>query len=333
MVIGEFQTSSVSGRPDLSCRGATGCYCINEFRNGSALWSSVVYVNGTSAMMFEDSFLGGLRSQSSPAVINHNSNDVTSRWDFVRSEFYVSKVHRSPTQYKCRYGQNYFFEDTLWSCGDNDLEVGATNVNMNIYVRGSGLRFAPYAGRTYTVIRKIRGGGGIVMDGPGTLRFGRSQYLNVEQADPVDINPDPCIDLGNDTGTEKYHPCTVCYSGATEVNGGTIDFGGFSLTNMTLSGAGGVVSNAHFVNTTLANTNLTFTSGIEFSGKTHVDFSDADVSDGDVVVIGRYTGAAPDVAAWRGRNFAKRGLKALFSAEGGEITASVQQTGVLVIVK
>ena len=124
----------------------------------------------------------------------------------------MSKVWRSLLAYQCRYFQGYTFEDTLWSCGDNDLLVGATNVNMNIFVRGRGLRFAPYEGRTYTVRRKIRG-------------------------------------------------------------------------------------------------------------------------DGGVVTVGHYEGTEPDVTLWRGRNFKTRGLRASFSAKGGDIVATVKVPGLMLIVR
>jgi hypothetical protein len=204
---------------------------------------------------------------------------------------------------------------------------------MNIYVRGRGLRFAPYEGRTYTVIRKIRGTGGIVMEGPGTLRFARSRYLDKEQSDPVDINPNPAVDLTVNTGTKLYNPCTVMYSGATEINAGTVDFGGFSLTNMTLIGAGGTVKNAQFVRATLANTNLVFASDVSFDVNTKFDFGAFDAEAGDEFLIGRYEGVAPDVASWRGRNFAAKGLKARFSAQDGVISATVEPVGLQIIVR
>ena len=290
-----------------------------EVRNNGGIRAYEVYSYGNYAIDFDHAFLGGNSLHSRvPTTVNFATNDQTSNWSFVSSEFCVSRVHRSPARYQCTPCQRFLFEDTLWSCGDNDLLVGATNVNMNIFVRGRGLRFAPYEGRTYTVRRKIRGDGGVVMDGPGTLVFGRSQYLNVE-------NPD--------SGETAYDPCTVAYTGNTEVNGGVIDFGGFSLTNMTFTGAGGRIENATLVNTTIANTNLTFAADVAFGSRTRVDFGNLDVADGDVVTVGHYEGTAPDVTLWRGRNFKTRGLKATFAAEGGDIVATVKVPGLMLIVR
>ena len=289
-------------------------------------------VGGTSALTFDHAFLGGSSlTERTPTQICHDSNELTSRWDFVSSEFCVSKVWRSLQTYQCRYFQGYTFEDTLWSCGDNDLLVGATNVNMNIFVRGRGLRFAPYEGRTYTVRRKIRGEGGIVMDGPGTLVFGRSQYLNREQCDTIEYGNQWYSEATTDT--EHYSPCTVAYTGATEVNGGVIDFGGFSLTNMTFTGAGGRIENATLVDATIANTNLTFAADVAFEGRTRVDFGNLDVADGDVVTVGHYEGTEPDVTLWRCRNFKTRGMKATLAAEGGDIVATVKLPGLMLIVR
>lgn len=330
-----YSPSNVTGDPDLSCVGSRGCFAFHEYKNASTLLTREVVVNGTCSVRFEDSLLASFtgNNSKSPTKINHTVNDATSRWEFVRSEFCVATITRDLKGYQCRYGQDYVFEDTLWSCGNKDLSVGATNVNMNIYVRGRGLRFAPYEGRTYTVIRKIRGTGGIVMEGPGTLRFARSRYLDKEQSDPVDINPDPAVDLTVDTGTKLYNPCTVMYSGATEINAGTVDFGGFSLTNMTLTGAGGTVKNAQFVRATLANTNLVFASDVSFDVNTKFDFGAFDAEAGDEFLVGRYEGVAPDVASWRGRNFAAKGLKARFSAQDGVISATVEPVGLQIIVR
>jgi hypothetical protein len=203
---------------------------------------------------------------------------------------------------------------------------------MNIFVRGRGLRLAPYAGRTYDVIRKIRGTGGIVMDGPGTLRFRRSRYLDIEQADPIDIDPALEKDLGDNTGTELYHPCTVQYTGNTELNGGTIDFGGFSLTNMTLTGKGGTVLNAAFERLRISNTNIVFGSGVTFGGTTRFDFADIEASDGDKIVVGRYSAEPPNVSKWRARNTA-RNLKATFSVADGVISAEFKSTGAVVLIR
>ena len=171
------------------------------------------------------------------------------------------------------------------------------------------------------------------MDGPGTLCFRRSRYLDIEQADPIDIDPALEKDLGDNTGTELYNPCTVQYTGNTELNGGTIDFGGFSLTNMTLTGKGGTVLNAAFERLRISNTNIVFGSGVTFGGTTRFDFAGAQVTSGDKFVVGRYDGEAPDVSRWRGRNLPKKNLKTIFTAADGVILAEFDDTGVVILVR
>ncbi|MBO5751339.1 MAG: hypothetical protein J6R80_02920 [Kiritimatiellae bacterium] len=329
----DYYTTNVGGLPP--CLDTDGCPGYHYFVNQSALFTRDIKQNGTCYVRIEDSYIGGLDEEvrgRTPLNINHMSNDMTSQWEVVRSEFCVSIVHRATPGYKSRRTQNYIFEDSLWSCGDNNLTVGSTNVNMNIFVRGRGLRLAPYAGRTYDVIRKIRGTGGIVMDGPGTLCFRRSRYLDIEQADPIDIDPVLDKDLGDNTGTELYNPCTVQYTGNTELNGGTIDFGGFSLTNMTLTGKGGTVLNAAFERLRISNTNIVFGSGVTFGGTTRFDFADIEASDGDKIVVGRYSAEPPNVSKWRARNTA-RNLKATFSVADGVISAEFKSTGAIVLVR
>lgn len=332
-----YAVSSVGGNPSLAPVGATGLYGDQVFRNGASLEAARVAVSGTGRMSFTDSYLGGYAADGArtPTVIDHEANEVTSRWDFVRSEFCVSRVQRSLAGYQCRYYQEYNFEDTLWSCGDNDLLVGSTNVNMNIFVHGRGLRFAPPAGRTYTVIRKIRGDGGVVMDGPGTLVFGRSQYLNVEQADTIEAGLPPCSD-SKTTGAAGYDPCTVAYAGATEVNGGTVDFGGLTVTGVRFTGTGGTVCHGTLAGGRTANTNLTYGVGLAFAGRYVIDLERTEetaLADGDEVVVGHYAGVAPDLSRWRVRNLGARHLKGFLSAADGHIRATVRRVGGLVIIR
>ena len=282
-----------------------------EIRNGGAIRAANFSTANSIGVDADHGTIAGYSATGDlvPVVLAFQSGECTSRWDLVSSEFCVSKIWRSTSN--ANGPHNIRFEDTRWSCGDADLVIGSANVVIDFQVAGRGLKVAPYEGRTYSVTRPLTGSGGIVMDGPGTLRFCPATLKGVAEADPV----------------------TPKYAGATEVNGGTIDFGGFSLTNMAFIGAGGRIENATLVNATIANTNLTFAADVAFRGRTRVDFGNLDVADGDVVTVGHYEGTEPDVTLWRCRNFKTRGMKATLAAEGGDIVATVKVPGLMLIVR
>ena len=80
----QFFTSSCAGDPTLAAKGFDGVRAHHVFRNGASLRAPMIMVSGTSALTFDHAFLGGSSlTERTPTQICHDTNELTSRWDFV----------------------------------------------------------------------------------------------------------------------------------------------------------------------------------------------------------------------------------------------------------
>ena len=122
------------------------------------------------------------------------------------------------------------------------------------------------------------------------------------------------------------------YTGSTAVNAGTLDLDGSVWTRRTFGGTGGTLANGALEYCTVANTNLTYASTLQVSGRLAIDLGGEGRS-GETRVVGHYEGAEPDLSRWRVTNGAEPYLKATFAAEDGDITATLVCKGLMLIVR
>ena len=216
----------------------------------------------------------------------------------------------------------FTFDDSEWIPGSSTLafseicEAGA----VDMISEGVGFVLAPPEGVTWTFDLALRGDGGFVKRGDGTVVFG---------------------------GAYAGH------AGRTVAEAGVLDLGGTTWAGRTFGGGAGTISNGAISSATIsldvvddgeswtaASTPLF--SGCTFSGRVRVNLgrtaenplsAASGAGPQRSLVVARYSGAAPDVSAWRLTGTGIRGVGGVFVAEGGEIRATAQTVGSIIFVK
>lgn len=121
--------------------------------------------------------------QSKYAAFNiYRAGDGTGSWgEFALSNGSVFRVNAfDALTWQPSAAHQYFalaFDNATWDYGSGDFTLGAAwiaagNVErFAIEMRGAGVRFAPAAGTTFTTDYPFTGAGGLIVDGPGTVKF------------------------------------------------------------------------------------------------------------------------------------------------------------------
>lgn len=213
------------------------------------------------------------------------------------------------TEYDASYTKmmTWAFDDATWDFGDGDFAISSANCYLPLNrfeMVGTGLRLAPAAGKTFRTDAVFMGEGGLVKSGEGTLAFSKGTYQ---------------------------------FTGPLCALAGTVDLSAAgSITNACFGAGDGVISGGTLVDPvfrldagapTLANCTMT--------GRVRLDVGDEPLVKPyptDVTVM-RFTGTAPDVSSWRLSGAGKKGLGAVFSVTDNEVKVTIDERGLMLIVR
>ena len=181
-----------------------------------------------------------------------------------------------------------------------------------VKVEGAGLVLDVPDSATWTMNTPVRGTGGIVKKGAGTLVLGASS-VGYAGATRIDAG---VVDLGGNALAVKV-------AGPGRVQNGTIANGGIAIS---LSDDGTVLGD------------IPTLGGVSLSGRFFVDLGRADATavleqPYREVAVAAYNGAAPSVSGWRVVNSGQRHLGATFEARDGYVYMTPVNQGAMLIVR
>ncbi|HNX03917.1 MAG TPA: hypothetical protein PKI32_00360, partial [Opitutales bacterium] len=181
--------------------------------------------------------------------------------------------------------------------------------HLKFEMRNRGVILAPASGKSFKTEVPFTGTGGCVMQGAGTLAFGTGAWA---------------------------------FTGALDVQGGTVDLSSAgAVTDRKVTGSGTLSSGA-FSGLTLAlpasddwtpSNTLTFAS-CTFAGRTKVDFGRTAEAPLDGILpknltVAYYTGAAPDVSGWKMTGSGIDNVAGVFTAADGAIRMTARRAGMV----
>ena len=246
---------------------------------------------------------GGIVAKSAAGdPMNFNAGNESSTLVFTNgARFCCSSFSRDNLE--AGGANELYFDDSEWYPGEVDFTFGNNVGNSSrYYVTGRGLVLAPPASATYTWARKLQGTGGLVKRGEGTLVFPMTNLVA---------------------------------TGAIAVEAGTLDLGGTTAEARTFSGSGAIRNGtlqAPVIKVSKDGAALDL-GATALSGRVRVDFSEygGDVPLRAAIPVARVSGAV-DLSKWRGSGIDASGVRAAFAAEGGVVFATVDNSGMLLIV-
>ena len=283
----------------------------------SRLYSPRVNLRKPAHLWFTNSVVALSRSGSTynSTTMTCYENNWTTRWTFSGgSIFCVNSIVRF-SESAGATAQVLAFDDSEWRAGTGSFSFTDSfgTVALDIVAEGKGLVLAPADGETWTFNLALRGDGGFVKRGAGTVVFD-GQYARQKGRT---VAEEGVLDLDGTTWTGAAFG-----GGAGTVSNGTLHGARISL-DVTDDGESWTADSVpHF-------------SGCAFSGRTTVDLGRSEENPLTLpyrtLVVARYTGAAPNLAAWRlaGTGIPKTG--ATFVAENGEVRATVGQAGGVIL--
>lgn len=210
----------------------------------------------------------------------------------------------------------FTFDNGEWDFGDADLvNISFAAVNVGLYATGGGLILAPQAGKVWRLATPIRGDGGFVKRGAGTLRLDTAELL------------------GEKTEETSVIRCT----GVNRVEEGVLDLVAGAAKGIVLAGSGTVTGTAESVLLKPAfgdEPETLLFDGATFVGRVKVDLSALESAVvGTSVAVARYAGAAPAASTFKAIGLPK-GLGADFTVVAGVVTATVRNAnGLLIFVR
>ena len=286
----------------------------------SRLYSPRLNIRKPAALWFTNSVVALSRSGSTynGTKMTCYENSWSTRWTFsCGSIFCVTSVVRGVASAGAT-AQVFTFDDSEWRAGTGTFAFSDSfgGVALDLVSVGRGLVLSPAQGETWTFDLALRGEGGFVKRGAGTVVFD-GQYAGQK--------------------------------GRTVAEEGVLDLGGTTWNGAVFGGGDGLIANGVLRGATIAlevsSTDgewvaaavPTF-SGCAFASRVRVDLGRTQENPIALpcasLVVARYTGAAPNMAFWRlaGTGIPKTGGK--FTAVGGEIRVEVgQSAGAVLIVR
>ena len=288
--------------------------CEYDFRNGSSLLVNKLYFFRDFTMRFDASTLAKNASLEPTAFVNEINNKIcTGTFEFRNGSLLCCNQIDSQA-----VGRNkpvsLLFDDSEWRpATSGDFAFNWTDETMvAVKVEGAGLVLNVPDGVTWTVNTPVRGSGGIVKKGSGTLSMGASSvgYFGTTRIDAG------VVDLGGNALAVKV-------AGPGRVQNGTIANGGIAIS---LSDDGTVSGD------------IPTLSGVSVSGRFVVDLGRASATTELAqpyreVAVAAYDGAAPSVAGWRVVNTGQRHVGATFEARDGYVYMTPFTKGSTLIVR
>lgn len=205
------------------------------------------------------------------------------------------------------------FSNAEWQPGRGDISVGGgTTPTMTIAVEDEGLVLAPAVGEAWTLGTTVSGAGGVVNRGEGTLKLTADKVLFTGR-------------IGAESGVLDLDDQE--YASRIVVPGGSIRNG--ALTSPTF--AVGLDADGQAERQIV----LADTDGLVLSGRVRVDFGRTEenpiILPSDPIVIGTYSGAAPDVSNWKLVGTGLKGIGGTFVAAAGQIAVMPEHRGLMLI--
>ena len=244
------------------------------------------------------------------STINLDANSVDSIFRFRNGSLFKGGFSGAQT-----LKTPVLFSNAEWQPGRGDIAVGGgTTPTMTIAVADEGLVLAPAAGETWTLGTTVSGEGGVVNCGEGTLKL---------TADKVQFTGR----IGAESGVLDLDDQE--YASRFVVPGGSIRNG--TLTSPTFSV--GLDADGQAERQIV----LADADELVLSGRVRVDFGRTEenpiVLPSGPIVIGTYSGAAPDVSGWKLVGTGLKGVGGTFAAADGQIVVTPEHRGLMLIVR
>ena len=306
------------------------------FRNDARFYSNQLYAGAKRANFVFDASICAKNADLEPLeyydVYSYYERDSTFR---NGSLFCCDRIVSNAGKASCTNFWN--FDDSEWRPAKGDFAFSFPNAwNQLVRVTGRGLILAPPAEATWRMPLKVTGEGGLVKRGAGTLVFDTNEAHGEKVAgDPVTLD---C------TGTVAVEEGTLRVlkdaprAGLTfaVADGATLDFADAVMADVTVAGAGRVTGGTLAGLTIVPDAEAVPTfDGAQLGGAVAVDFGRTAESplEAGTYVVARYAGAAPSFANWTAKGLGRRGLKIVYTAAEGVITATVDVSGLVLIVR
>ena len=341
-----FESSSLSVNQNYANNSGASVTNVYTFVNGSTMFNaSSARLEGSVDYSFNRSGWYGSNSNSVQVVqLGNPGNNPLIRYAFRNGSRFNSNGFVSLSGGTVAKPITVIFDDSEWFPGAGDRTIPTTLCNVTTKLEGSGIVVNPSAGDTWTFNQPMVGEGGFTMKGEGTFVFDVNTY----------------------GGTPREDAATLCYSGMTDVQDGTLvvsenaisnfvgrtfrvagvlDMSGQTLADAVVATAGGTIRNAALSEPRFVvgfdgegealPVVLDYANGFTMSGRVVFDFgaeTGAPYAKGTVMTVARWTGAQkPDISRWRAVNVGE-GLKCLFDAkDDGTITARIVSGSGLVL--
>lgn len=348
LVMADAGTFAMSGSIDLNSQNSAAGTNRYVFANGSVMSGTSYSTQGPATLDFDNSVFGiadRTADRTEWTLASFSPWGLDDRYpvafSFKNDSICSMRAVNTNAGGNRDFPLTFCFDGSEWWAGDADLVLPApsTNMNVTVTVTGTGLKMAPPSGRTWKWIMPVVGEGGFVKDGLGTLRFEPRQYKKTAHANPITAGYEGLTDVR--AGILEFAPTAIAdIVGRRFRVGGTLDFGGATLSSPAFLPAGGTVRNVTCEGLGLALAEdfapITLDAANGFSTtatRVIVDFADASAdmrTDGSSFVVAHWTGTAVATLRWRGINLPE-GLCATFVTDGNDVIATVGKKPGLVI--
>ncbi|MCQ2391017.1 MAG: hypothetical protein MJ240_06315 [Kiritimatiellae bacterium] len=319
------------------------------FRNGAAFYTPWLNVPFRSKFLFDAATLAKNASLT-PLVLHYKMNETgtaRSGADYIFRNGALFCCNSIEVYNACEKPNTLTFDNAEWRTGAADFTFAYPHpTQLKFYVANDGLILAPPAGGTWTMAHAVSGEGGIVKRGAGTLVFDTHKRIN-----PSTLVVEPYADATttlNFTGVAKVEEGMLkVKAGAARPDAGfdvaagaVLDLDGGESHLGALSGAG-TVQNGRLLGTIgvtvdgdgqVTDSALTF-ANVTF-GRVYVDFGRTAANPIPMpvqeIVVGHYTGEAPNVSSWWVVNTGLEAAVGRFTAHDGNIYLTVGFRGLTI---
>lgn len=295
-------------RDSLRVNSVGACTSTFLFSDGAQVYAPLVENYGGCANLTVANALLAADASGAPlrVAIHHDKGGV---WSF--SDGAIFSCRALSFDKRLAVPLTLAFGGATWRAGDAASALELSNADGNLIIETTtddGLVLPVAAAQTMRLAHPIRGRGGVVKMGAGTL----------------------CLDA----------PEAWSFEGPLDVREGTVQVAtGLMRTGTRLRGAGTLVGGT-FANATI---DIGYTAerlaldGVMFTGVTRIDFGRDEGAPIRVpqmrVPVATVGGAAPDVSGWRAKGLGVKGSHVRFYVEEGVAYADIDWQGALLIIR